>query len=200
MDMPMSLQLRFFEGPGTRHNVFFAVQPAAAVGLHIAGRAREYVGRLRSGVRFLRPEQLHMSLLPVGAFDGALPSHIVDEAKAMAGTVSMAPFEVVFDRVASFGGGALVLTGGAGIAGIVRLREALILALSKGGVSARPSKSFTPHLTMAYADRRCEFSIEPMCWPVSEFVLVDSLVGQSRHIVLGRWPLERLGSVPVGAD
>lgn len=82
-----------------------------------------------------------------------------------------------------------MLTGGAGATGAVRLREALSLALSKAGVGPRPRKPFTPHVTMAYADRTRELFIEPMSWTVSEFVLVDSLVGQSEYILPGRWPL-----------
>lgn len=108
----------------------------------------------------------------------------------MAGIVSMAPLEVEFDRVASFGGGALVLAGGPGLAGVVRLQEALGLALPGTGVRARPSKPFTPPLTMAYADRAHASSIEPISWTVSEFVLIAGLVGRSTHIVLGRWPLK----------
>ena len=31
--------------------------------------------------------------------------------------------------------------------------------------------------------------IDPLGWTVNVFVLVHSLIGQSKHIVLGRWPL-----------
>ena len=58
-----------------------------------------------------------------------------------AGAVSMAPFQVEFDRVASFSGGrgrrALVLTGeGEGIAGLVMLGRALSQADDEGRLEA----------------------------------------------------------------
>jgi 2'-5' RNA ligase len=185
----MSMQLQLFDDTSTLHNVFFALQPTMAAGERVTVLAQERVGHRRLGVRLLPLERLHVSLLAVGGFAGPLPSLIIDEAKTAAGTVSMAPFEVVFDRVASFGGGALVLMGGEGVTGVVRLQQALSLALSQAGVGARPRKPFTPHVTIAYADRMSEFSIEPISWTVSEFVLVDSLVGQSKHIPLSRFPL-----------
>lgn len=189
----MSMQLQLFDDVSTQHNVFFAARPTVAAAARIVHLAQDLVERRRLGARLLSPERLHVSLFAVGGFVDPLPPVIIDEAKAIAGTVSMAPFEVVFDRVASFGGGggkpALVLMGSAGVAGLVRFQEALSLALSKAGVGVRQKKPFTPHVTMAYADRTREFPIEPISWTVNEFVLVDSLVGQSKHIPLGRWPL-----------
>ena len=32
-------------------------------------------------------------------------------------------------------------------------------------------------------------TIEPITWTAREFVLVHSLIGQTRHIPLGRWAL-----------
>jgi len=34
-----------------------------------------------------------------------------------------------------------------------------------------------------------ERAVEPIRWTVSEFVLVHSLLGQTRHIPLARWSL-----------
>lgn len=185
----MSTQLQLFEDGSTQHSVFFAVQPTVAAAPLIVHLAQELVARRSLGARLLPPERLHVSLFAVGNFVDPLPSLIIDEAKTIAGTVSMAPFEVVFDRVASFGGGALVLAGSAGVTGLVRLQEALNLALLKAGVGAGQRRPFTPHMTIAYADRMPELPIEPISWTVNEFVLIDSLVGQSKHILLGRWPL-----------
>lgn len=105
----------------------------------------------------------------------------------------MAPFEVEFDRIASFsarhGQRALVLTGdGDGVAGFLKLKEALRHALMKAGLSLPRQPSFSPHMTTAYIeDRTFDFCIEPIGWTVSRFVLTDSLVGQSRHEHLGQW-------------
>lgn len=48
---------------------------------------------------------------------------------------------------------------------------------------------FAPHVTMAYGERVPEFPVDPITWTVDEFVLIDSWVGQSKHVALGRWPL-----------
>ena len=139
------------------------------------------------------PERLHVSLLSVGGFSGSCPPGVVDAAMRAAGAVSMAPFKVEFDRVASFsashGQRALVLTGdGDGVAGFLRLQEALSQALMRAGLRLPRQSGSSPHLTMVYDENRtCDFPIAPIGWTVSRFVLVDSLVGQSRHEHLGQW-------------
>ena len=105
----------------------------------------------------------------------------------------MTPFKVEFDRVVSFSGNhgqrALVLTSdGDGVAGFMRLQEALKHALMKAGLRLPQQSSSSPHLTMMYDENRtCDFAIEPIGWTVSRFTLVDSLIGQSRHVHLGQW-------------
>ena len=52
-------------------------------------------------------------------------------------------------------------------------------------------RSFTPHLTLLWADRCVEaYPIAPITWTVRDFVLVLSLPGQSRHIHVGHWQLQ----------
>jgi len=54
----------------------------------------------------------------------------------------------------------------------------------------RVASSFTPHVTLLYDGRVVtERLVEPIRWTVREFVLVRSLLGKTRHIVIGRWPL-----------
>jgi 2'-5' RNA ligase len=49
---------------------------------------------------------------------------------------------------------------------------------------------FTPHLTLLYDNRYVEGrDVEPIAWSVREFVLIHSVLGKTRHIHLGRWPL-----------
>lgn len=191
---PMNQQLRFWDPDPTLHNVFFAALPDAAM----AGGAKRISSEVRRRLGLtampIPAERLHVSLVPVGGFSGSRPSAVIDAARMAANAVSMAPFRVEFDRVTSFSGGhgkrALVLTGsGDGVAGLVTLQKALSQAMTKAGLSVRPRPSFSPHLTMMYAARDCDFVIEPIGWTVSRFVLIDSLVGQSRHVHLGQWPL-----------
>lgn len=189
----MNEQLRLLDDDEVLHNVFFEARPTAAAAVRI-GRIGQDLVRSQCLVTKLLPlERLHVSLFSVGLFSGTYPPAVINAAKAIADNVSMAPFTVAFDRVANFAGGngrrALVLTGGEGVAGLVRLQQALSLAMKKAGLGLRQRDEFTPHVTMMYADHMCDFPIEPVSWIVDEFVLVDSLWGQSRHVQLGRWPL-----------
>lgn len=103
--------------------VFFALNPDAD-GILGAQRTTHLL-RVKDGLTgpARPPEVLHVSLLGIGRYP-ELRSARVDAACAAAEAVTMRPFEVAFDRAASFGGGLkrpLVLLGGDGVAGIVML-------------------------------------------------------------------------------
>lgn len=189
----MGRQLELLMREPTRHNVFLAAVPDTSVIATItAGIMRD----LLLSAAPITPDRLHVSLLSIGGFDGSCPPSVIEAVIRAAAEVSMAPFKVRFDRVASFSGGqkkqALVLTGtGDGIVGFVALRKALIEAMMKASLRLPPQPSFSPHMTMMYDERVCEFPIEPIEWTVSRFGLVDSLVGQSRHVHLAQWPLQK---------
>lgn len=190
----MGQQLELWRRDTTLHNVFFAAVPDATASVGAERVAHNVRRRLQLTATPIAPERLHVSLLSIGGFCGSYPPSIIDAAMGAAGAVSMAPFNVVFDRVASFsashGQRALVLTGaGDGVAGFLRLQEALKHALMTAGLRLPRQSASSPHLTMMYESRICDFAIEPIRWTVSRFVLVDSLVGQSRHVHLGGWSL-----------
>jgi RNA 2',3'-cyclic 3'-phosphodiesterase len=191
----MDQQLELLSRDTTRHNVLLAALPDATMNARAGEIARDVRRRLRLSATPIPPERLHVTLLSVGGFDGSCPPAVIDATMRAAGTVSMAPFKVEFDRVASFSGShgqrALVLTGdGDGIAGFMRLRDALKHALMNAGLRLPRQSGFSPHLTMMYDENRIsEFAVEPIGWTVSRFVLIDSLVGQSRHVHLGQWSL-----------
>ena len=107
----------------------------------------------------------------------------------------MAPFDVVFDRVESLGnashGGPLVLAGAAALAALRQFQRALAAAMTDAGIGGYVRSSFRPHVTLLYDDKYvAPHPIPPIGWAVNELVLVHSVVGKSRHIVLGRWPLQ----------
>ena len=189
----MGRQFDFFGGDETQHNVFLAAAPDATMIAGAREAALDTCRRLGLTAALVTPEHLHVSLLAIGGFSGSCPPTVIAAARTAAGTVSMAPFEVEFDRIASFsarhGQRALVLTGdGDGVAGFLKLKEALRHALMKAGLSLPRQPSFSPHMTTAHIeDRTFDFCIEPIGWTVSRFVLTDSLVGQSRHEHLGQW-------------
>ena len=51
-------------------------------------------------------------------------------------------------------------------------------------------RPFAPHVTLARRAQttRPPTDFEPLCWPVTRFALVRSVLGTGRYEVLGRWP------------
>jgi len=141
------------------------------------------------------PERLHITLNHLGDHAG-VPQDMVALAQEAAGTLAMSPFDVVFDRVVSFGGkpGNLpcVLRGGDGLDQLRGFQQTLAAAMRKTGsrLGKWAEANFTPHVTLLY-DRQsvAEQAIEPVRWTVREFALVHSLLGRTQHVVLRRWLL-----------
>ena len=189
----MSRQLELWGESPERHNVFFAVRPNDPAASGIAGISQELATSRGMIAHILPPERLHVTLSAVGEFAGALPSKVIEAAELGADSVLMAPFTVVFDRVVTFGGGRgrrpLVLVGGDGATGLLRLHDALSLALMKAGVKAVGGGAFTPHMTLMYTDATCDIPIAPISWTVDAFALIDSLIGQTTHRVMRQWSL-----------
>jgi len=138
----------------------------------------------------LLPQHIHSTLWHIGDDFAPPPAELIDALVERARRVAMASFRVSFDRVESFGGGALVLRGEEGVVGLEMLHEHLKVAL---GIKGRKLDrlSFTPHVTLLRDKHRLLSStpIQPIEWTVSEFVLVHSLLGRTTHRVLARFPL-----------
>ena len=176
-----------------RHKVFFAILPteAAADGLYRLAQ-RERSRRGMTGWPTAR-ERLHTSLNGLGGHP-ELPRRLIAQAIEACGTIAARPFVVSFNRLGSWGRGdgqrAFVLRGDDGMAGVSALHDVIHRALAEAGVVRPRPRDFEPHLTLL-RDRiaaREEF-IEPVSWWVQEFVLLDSIHGEGRHEVLGRWAL-----------
>lgn len=105
--------------------------------------------------------------------------------------VRTAPFEVAFDRAASFrgrpGNRPFVLVGEKGLHALQSFRETFCASLARRGMRRLATMKFTPHVTLLYDARDVEeYPIEPIGWTVKEFVLIRSSNGHE-HLV--RWPL-----------
>jgi 2'-5' RNA ligase len=170
--------------------LFFSVfpdPPAADRIAQIARRSR--VAHGFTGQPLLTP-RFHCSLYGFEDRDGSR-FDIVAKAKEAAAIVSDPPFRVAFDCVKSFSGGPgnhpWVLVGDDGVVGLTFLHASLCRALREVGFRPKRCSGFTPHVTLLY-DSRCigEQLIEPICWTVNELVLVQSLDGQTKYIILAR--------------
>lgn len=172
-------------------------------GLYLTQPVAPQVGQLASRLRLehglsgmpLLTERLHVTLYHLGDFAG-LPPHIVAMAKDAADALAagMQPFEITFDRAASFsskpGNHPYVLLGGDGIAAVVHFQQALRVAMAKAGLKISNTHSYTPHVTLLYDAKSVEeHAVAPVSWTVNEFVLVHSLLGATKHVPLARWAL-----------
>lgn len=189
----MSDQFSLFgEEPPPRDRLFFGVYPDPATAERIAGQAR--ASRSAHGLRGqpLDIDRLHVTLHEIGIYAG-LPRGVVDKALEAGAKVSAAPFGVTFDRVGSFnnrGNNPFVLQGGEGLGDLIAFQRALGLAMAGAGLGRQVARSFTPHVTLLYDPMLvADAAIPPIGCTVREFVLIHSLIGQTRHVPLARWTL-----------
>lgn len=184
------------EYPGAR-NFYFALLPEPAAADMALRQARKagLPGRLQSA------DVLHVSLFGLGKY-AHLPPYRLANAQAAANAVFLPCFDLAFDRILNFGRGPhphLVLAAKNGSTEIAHLCRQLA-----AGPGAVPDADIilpriNPHMTLVYDGRRIKEVLlaEPVRWTVREFVLVQSLYGQSRHEYLGRWQLRPAGDAPL---
>ena len=167
--------------------IFLAIVPDAGT----AGRIHRLAGVLKRAHKFdgklIAPECLHISLF----FLGDMSERFVRAANEAAMQVRTEPFEVSFDRTASFrgrpGNRSFVLIGGSGLRRLESFRRMLGATLTRSGLGRVASTNFTPHVTLLYDARSVdEHPIQPIFWTVTDFVLIRSMKG---HAYLGCWPL-----------
>ena len=81
-----------------------------------------------------------------------------------------------------------VMCGEDGTRCLKHFRKALAEEMRRVGFKVSPG--FTPHVTLLWADRRVdEHPMLPVGWTATDFVLIESIRGRSRHTELGRWCL-----------
>jgi len=184
-----------FEPPAEpTDRLFFALLPDQAAAERVAGLTQQWRRDHGLAARPIPAERLHVTLHHLGDYLG-VPTHIVAEASRVAAGLRISPFTIVLDHLATFSGKPgrlpLILRGrGHGVAEVSGLQAALEMALIRAGMAKGPRAGYTPHLTLLYGDRLVqEQAIDPIVWPVREFVLVRSLMGRANYTVIGRWPL-----------
>lgn len=191
--VPDQPSLAGFDAAEPTDRLFLAVYPDAATAARIAALAADLRQRHALHGKPLAADRLHVTLHHLGDYVG-VPNDVVRMATEAAGRVACAPFEVSFDRVASFSARhsrrPFVLLGEEGTVSMAALQRALGQALGAGGLARWVAPQFTPHVTLLYDDALVPAqAVEPVRWRVEEFVLVRSLLGQSRHVPLARWAL-----------
>jgi 2'-5' RNA ligase len=176
--------------PGRVHSLFLAALPAPADAVRLHADARRVQEQLGFAGRAVDADRLHVTLHVLGAWASAPPEVEVDRWCRAAAAIRHAPFDVVFDRVATFGGrdNPCVFTSTQD-AGLHALHQALGIALANTGERVARQR-IAPHMTLSWRGRRiAETAIEPLPWVVSQVALIDSHPGEHLHEVLGRWDL-----------
>lgn len=171
------------------HSLFFALLPHAqdATSIEALGERMNSQHALKGTP--VAAHRLHVTLFDLGGY-AQVPADTVAQASSAAATVAAPAFDIVFDKAMSFTKGALVLCADdeKNTAALMAFRQRLGEALADAGL--KPSRAFTPHMTLAYARRKLEkHALEaPVKWTPGSLVLIDSHVGEGVHEVLGRWP------------
>ncbi|PIF72989.1 2'-5' RNA ligase [Variovorax sp. 54] len=173
------------------HSLFFALLPATQDALAIAALGERMNSQHALKGTVVEAQRLHVTLFDLGDHD-QVPADKVAQASTAAAAVPVPALDVVFEKSMSYAKGALVLCADdeANVAALREFRQRLGEALADVGL--KPSRAFTPHMTVAYARRKLEkHALEaPVRWTAHSLVLIDSHVGEGVHEVLGRWPAE----------
>lgn len=185
------LGLPGFDPPTPTDRLMFLLYPDAATAERIASEARRLRAALGLRGQPLQTDRFHITLHHLGDYVG-LPAEIVRKGEAAGSALVGAPFQVAFDRALSFanrpGNNPFTLQAGEGGDSLVAFQQRLGLEMAKVGL--KPDKAFVPHVTLLYDGQVAPTqSIAPIGWAVDRFVLVQSKLGQTRHIVLRSWDL-----------
>jgi len=184
-----------FEEAKPTDRLFLALFPPPETALEIAELAARIRGDHALRGRPLEAARFHITLNHLGDYVG-LPPDIVRQAGAAAAEAAAATrtFAVSFDRAESFASmprnRPLVLRGGEGLSALMAFHQVLGMALKKNNLGQWAKPGYTPHVTLLYDDKLLGSTpVAPVAWTAGELVLVHSLLGETRHVHLGRWPL-----------
>jgi len=182
-----------FGPPVPTDRLFFALFPDGGTASRIAALAASECARHGLHGKPLRSDRLHMTLFHLGDWVG-VPENLVAAASRAAGALRESPFELAFDTVASFATRRaqkpFVLKAASGNETLRGFHAGLARELRQSGLAQWTRGNFEPHVTLAYDQQSVPpRPVEPIAWRACEFVLVHSLLGQTRHIRLASWSL-----------
>jgi 2'-5' RNA ligase len=188
----MSEQLSLLDPVRTTDRLFFALFPDPDTAGQIAALAAQLRDRHRLIGRPLSPDRFHITLTHLGDYAG-LPADLVAKARQAGDRVSSPSFRPHFDRVGSFSGRSgnrpFVLQSSESETPVTAFQRTLAQAMMGTGLG-RKAGPYLPHVTLLYDDAMiATHPVEPVAWTAGEFVLVHSLLGQTKHVILDRWPL-----------
>lgn len=171
---------------GDLARVFFALWPPPAVRESLAGIARDV--RAACGGRATQREKIHLTLFFVGEVERIRIARLL----AAAAAVRSASFELAIDRLGYFRRARIAWAGAACPPALASLVAQLTTNLAAEGIEGE-DRPYVPHITLAREAPRkpARTSIDPVIWPASDFVLVESgrRAGGSAYEILEAFPL-----------
>lgn len=164
--------------PG-RNKVYVMAKPAVELGRMIHG--------LDECAPHRPAELLHSAVQLVGDRSWLTDADLEAACRHLS-RVRYAPFLMLFDRIE--GGDTLALSGGTRNCAAQDFRLAILDALF-GHFGRLPAYDSLPHMTIDYrgGGRPGRLLDQPIAWLVEEFMLVESVEGETRHVEWGRWRL-----------
>jgi RNA 2',3'-cyclic 3'-phosphodiesterase len=188
VDVRVLFYLRMHRNASPDARLFLAAVPDAATATRIHGLATTLKRAHRFSGTLIVPERLHVSLF----FLAGLPEQSLRTACKALADVRVPPFQVSFDRTASFrgrpGSRPFVLVGGDGVGQLKSFRQGVGVGLAREGLRRLAKANFEPHVTLLYDARGVdEYPLaEPISWTINEIVLIQS---RSGHTHLAKWRL-----------
>ncbi len=172
------------------NRLFFALAPPPQVRSRAAAVAETLRREHRLGGRLLKPERYHLTLHFLGDFVSADTERAALKA---AGTVAAPPFTLRLDRAGSFRNPKIPVWLGAAETPIALAHLEQMLRNALVHLPQERQPRFVPHLTVLREAARPlqPTAIEPIDWPVAEFVLIRSILHAypAQYQTLARYPL-----------
>ena len=168
-----------------RRRVFFALWPRETTRRELLRVTRTAVRR--SGGKATPPGNLHITLAFLGPVTEADLERVVEVPP-----IPSPEFSIEFDRLGFWRGSRVLWLGASRVpAALLDLERTLWDALVTIGFE-RERRPYRAHVTLARKAKPVAEAIDPLRWPVSELVLVESRPGARHSVyeVLRMWPFE----------
>ena len=160
-------------------HLFYALLVEDPVNAILRSKAEHYSQELGLRGRLTPTGQMHISLIGLG--DGKAEA-VVDIARHVGLLVQAKPFDVCFDRLSAFGGGALVLRSSDHSPVLQAFWRKLSAVIDDSPLKPFVTNSVEPHVTLLRdrlgVPKVRERIVEPMSWTVRSFALIRSHQGK----------------------
>lgn len=167
----------------THHRLFFAIRPPAGVLGYIVEEQRCF-----GPGHAVRPEHLHLTTA-ITEDHAIFPVAIAEAMRAIGDRIFADQFPIVLDQIAA-SHRSVVMVPSEPLRTFHAFQRQLACGMARAGIGQRRDWRFSPHVTLLYRHGApLRQWTDTLSWTATEFVLIHSLLGETRHEVLARWPL-----------